>query len=99
MPASASSRLGLAWANRSLRTKTLVVVGIPVLALLVTATTFLIVQANEAAAADLVAHTVAVEAQIERVTALLVDSETGVRGYLLTADRSWLAPYEAAQTT
>ncbi|MHB8398666.1 MAG: ATP-binding protein, partial [Candidatus Limnocylindrales bacterium] len=47
----------------------------------------------------LVAHTVAVEAQIERVTALLVDSETGVRGYLLTADRSWLAPYAAAQTT
>ena len=99
MLAPAASRLGSGWANRSLRTKTLVVVGIPVLALLVTATTFLIVQTDETQAADLVAHTFAVEAQIERVSTLLVDSETGVRGYLLTGDRTWLAPYQAAQAT
>jgi PAS domain S-box-containing protein len=99
MVSPAFNRLVAAWADRSLRTKTLVVVGIPVLALLVTAMTFLVVQADETRAANLVTHTFAVEEQIQRVTALLVDSETGVRGYLLTDDRSWLAPYEAAQAT
>lgn len=85
------------WLDRRLRTKTLVVVGLPVAALLVAASAFLLVQADEAQSADLVAHTQVVKTQIEHVLALLDDAETGVRGYLLTGDRTWLAPYTTAQ--
>lgn len=41
-------------------------------------------------------HTLAVEAQLENIGALLRDAETGQRGYLLTGQESYLQPYEVA---
>jgi CHASE3 domain sensor protein/predicted Na+-dependent transporter/predicted MFS family arabinose efflux permease len=43
-----------------------------------------------------VAHTHEVMTQIEETLSLLKDAETGQRGYLITGDRRYLEPYEAA---
>ena len=44
-------------------------------------------------------HTEEVIATAEQIRELAVDMETGVRGYLLTHDRRFLAPYERASTS
>ncbi|HEU5349627.1 MAG TPA: ATP-binding protein [Ktedonobacterales bacterium] len=41
----------------------------------------------------------AVQAQIHTVEARLVDTESALRGYLLTGDTTYLAPYAAARST
>jgi signal transduction histidine kinase len=46
-----------------------------------------------------VSHTHAVEAQIATVATTLSDAETGQRGYLLTGDATYLAPYTAARAS
>lgn len=46
-----------------------------------------------------VAHTFQNENQLVRVLSLLQDAELGQRGYLLTGDRYYLEPYEAAFRT
>src|SRR5476649_2070570 len=43
-----------------------------------------------------VSHTVQVKDQLEKVLSLLTDVETGQRGYLLTENTNFLAPYEKA---
>jgi PAS domain S-box-containing protein len=43
-----------------------------------------------------VSHTHEVLGQVEQVVSTLKDAETGQRGYLLTAERSYLEPYEQA---
>src|ERR1039457_6837966 len=42
---------------------------------------------------ELVRHTMEVESRLYRLLTLLEDAETGQRGYLLTSDESYLAPY------
>ena len=42
---------------------------------------------------ELVRHTMEVESRLYRLQSLLEDAETGQRGYLLTSDESYLAPY------
>jgi len=49
--------------------------------------------------AAMVAHTRHVLAAAEAITGTLVDAETGQRGYLLTGDASYLAPFEAARAS
>jgi CHASE3 domain sensor protein len=49
-----------------------------------------------AESARLVAHSISVRANAERVLGQVRDAETGQRGYLLTGDRRFLEPYEAA---
>jgi signal transduction histidine kinase len=44
----------------------------------------------------LVQHTMEVESQLYRLLSLLEDAETGQRGYLLTGDEGFLAPYLSA---
>lgn len=46
----------------------------------------------------IVSHTHAVQAQVEVVRTTLVDAESGQRGYLLTGDSAYLAPYDAARS-
>lgn len=48
-------------------------------------------------AADLVDHTDVVIAEINELTRMMVDEETGARGYVLNHDKAFLQPYEAAQ--
>ncbi|WP_148597526.1 PAS domain S-box protein [Aquisphaera giovannonii] len=50
-----------------------------------------------AAAAEAVAHTHRVEAELEGLLSVLKDAETGQRGYLLTSKEAYLAPYLAAR--
>ena len=42
-------------------------------------------------------HTDEVIGRVSEAQTQIVDQETGIRGYLLTSDRSFLAPYERAQ--
>lgn len=49
-----------------------------------------------AESARLATHSVSVRANAERVLGQVRDAETGQRGYLLTGDRKFLEPYEAA---
>ncbi|MGH2750412.1 MAG: ATP-binding protein [Actinomycetota bacterium] len=89
-------RISSKWANLPLRRKGLVVVSLPVAAL-VTATLFGYLVQTEAderkRASD---EAVRARNQIQTVLNLLLDAETGVRGYDLSKDRSFLDPYEAA---
>ena len=45
-----------------------------------------------------VAHTLEVRAELEAGFAELIEAETGVRGYVITGDTSYLAPYHSART-
>ena len=45
-----------------------------------------------------VAHTLEVRAELEAAFADLIEAETGVRGYVITGDTSYLAPYHSART-
>src|SRR5450432_1896251 len=42
-------------------------------------------------------HTDEVIGRVTEIQTQIVDQETAIRGYLLTGDRSFLAPYERAQ--
>lgn len=46
-----------------------------------------------------VSHTYRVEASLEDIANLLVDAETGQRGYLLTGKNNFLEPYNAAKAS
>ena len=67
-------------------------------ALLLVALTVLMRQyaADAEAAADAVAHTYAVLADLNATEAKLVDAETGQRGFLITGDEQYLQPYRMA---
>ena len=46
-----------------------------------------------------VAHTLQVRADLEGMVADLIEAETGVRGYVITGDTSYLEPYHSARAT
>ena len=46
-----------------------------------------------------VAHTLHVRGELEAAFADLIEAETGVRGYVITGDTTYLAPYHAARAT
>lgn len=68
----------------------------PITLLAVLAVTFLLLIRWLNTEVEWVDHTDRVIASAQETQALLLDMETGVRGYLLTRDRSFLAPYERA---
>ena len=92
-------RLARFWADRSLRTKALAVAAVPLAALLVAALSFGWAQRQEQQTSSLVTHTVGVKAQLGDALTLLLDAETGVRGYLLTGQAEFLGPYTQAQSS
>ncbi len=51
------------------------------------------------ASANWVAHTLQVRAELEAAFAAVIDAETGVRGYVITGDIAYLAPFDAARAT
>lgn len=85
------------WANLPLRVKGLVVVAIPLLAVLVTACSFLIVWQQMKRADDRIKHSLQVEYELQGVVSRLVDAQNGVRGYLLTEKDEFLDPYREAR--
>ncbi len=84
------------WSDRSLRTKSLAVAAIPVLAVVFAAAAFGLSLQTEKDASNLIAHTTEVQAMIDQVLGDLVDAETGVRGYEITGRPEWLEPYDRA---
>jgi signal transduction histidine kinase len=46
--------------------------------------------------ADLIVHTLQIESSLNRVLLHLEDAETGQRGFLLTSDENYLAPFSSA---
>src|SRR5947209_8537968 len=52
---------------------------------------------NVYGATDMVAHTYAVKAALQRLLTTTVDAETGERGFIITGASSYLEPYDRAR--
>ena len=72
------------------------VVAIPVAALLIALVTLIFVQRQAQVAERLVRHTFQVRQHLQTSLTLVVDAESGTRGYLLTDRKEWLEPYDNA---
>jgi PAS domain S-box-containing protein len=86
------------WTDRSLRTKTLAALAIPTVALAIAAVAFFSFEAEARAAQESVRRAFEVTIGVQRSLTLLVDAETGVRGYVLTGEQTFLEPYDSAST-
>jgi signal transduction histidine kinase/ActR/RegA family two-component response regulator len=85
------------WNNLSVRFKGLIVVLIPITALLLSLFFVSLSRRAEVRADDVFAQKVVVKDQSRKVLTLLVDAETGVRGYLASEEEQFLEPYERAR--
>jgi len=97
MPRTSLKRAVEPLAHLSLNTKGILVVAIPVCALLVAVGLFSQLERRTNAADAAVVHTYEVGSELRQVVTLLVNAETGIRGYLLTQDERFLQPYTAAR--
>jgi PAS domain S-box-containing protein len=84
------------FANLSLTTKGVLVVALPVCALLAAMAVFYQYERQTHRAAESVVQSFEVRAQIRDVLILMINAETGTRGYLLTGDPAFLQPYMTA---
>jgi len=84
------------WTSLPLRVKGLVVVAIPLLALGVVAAVLYAGQRSIDEEERTAAEIARVRHQIQTVLTLLLNAETGVRGYDLSEDREFLQPYDRA---
>ena len=97
MSQSRTGRVAAPFANLSLGAKGVLVVAIPVCALLAAMAVFYQFQRQTRLAASSVENSFEVRAETRRVLTLLVNAETGTRGYLLTRRDAFLDPYLEAQ--
>src|SRR5690606_7590709 len=74
------------------RVKGLLVIALPIGALIVSVITTFAVNRHVQAASSAVNHSLLVRETLQSSLTLLVDAETGVRGYLLTADANFMEP-------
>ncbi|RIH82447.1 ATP-binding protein [Calidithermus roseus] len=89
--------LSRAWLDWPLWLKGLVVVGLPVLALLFVLALSLWLRAQESRWEDRVEQTLLIQQDLRGLLGLLVDAETGLRGYALTRKLGFLEPYQQAR--
>jgi len=87
------------WANRSLASKGLVVVALPLLIFLGSVAVLFAISRAEARAEQDVRLTIAIQTDVNEVHALLAEASSGVRGYLLTGEPRFLEPYQRAEDT
>lgn len=85
-----------AWENLPIRAKGLVVVAIPLCALVGAVGLLYAVDRRHDREQEALHHIQEVDRQIRAVQGLLLDAETGVRGYVLTGFGSYLDPYRDA---
>jgi PAS domain S-box-containing protein len=97
MSQSRTGRASAPIANLSLGTKGVLVVAIPVCALLAAMAVFYQFQIEERQATASVEHTFEVRTEVRRILSLLLNAETGTRGFLLTQREAFLEPYLAAR--
>jgi signal transduction histidine kinase len=84
------------WDDAPLRVKGMVVIGIPLIPLVVSALLFLLGSVNAGGTNDWMGRANRTQAQIAAVLRLVVDAGDGVTAFLLTHDRDDLRPFEAA---
>jgi signal transduction histidine kinase/ActR/RegA family two-component response regulator len=85
------------WADLPLRGKGVVVVALPVVALVAAPGAFLLADQAERRAESSVTRTLAVNTELARTLGLVVDAESGARGFLLTREDPFLEPYLGAR--
>lgn len=84
------------WLDLGLSVKGAIVIAVPLLTLVVSSAVFVTLnRAVKRTNAD-VRHTFLVTSEVHTVLTLVIDAETGVRGYLLTGQRTYLSPYNQA---
>jgi len=84
------------WLDRSVRTKGMIVIAVPLVALVATTTASLTLQASERQVRQVARAASALSTSAGQVLADAVDAETGVRGYAATGDPLFLQPYRGA---
>src|ERR1700722_11782793 len=98
-PPSAAARPGRMrqwWLNRPVRSKGMIVVAAPLIALIAVSTASLTLQANERQERSVATTASALTASAQQVLLDTLNAETGVRGYVATRDPAFLQPYNAA---
>jgi signal transduction histidine kinase len=88
----------LLWSQQNLTRKGLLILSIPIACCAVTIATWIVSRNNEDTAYRAIIHTQQVLQESNNLLKLLVDAETGVRGYRLTRDSTYLEPYQQAKT-
>jgi len=80
------------------KTRNLIVLGVIIPSLLIGVSAFVAYRSKRQLADSVhwVSHTLEVQRQLQLLTSLLVDAETGERGFLLTLRESYLEPYQLA---
>ena len=91
-----SGRIARWWLDRPLRTKGLIVLALPMLVLITTVVASFVVERHEVALRQKALAVNGLESESAQVLTLLLNAETGVRGYALTQDASFLGPYQDA---
>jgi signal transduction histidine kinase/ActR/RegA family two-component response regulator len=86
------------WLDRRVRTKGLIVVAVPLIALLAITSANLVLQRNEASERAVSVAARNLDDAAAQVLADAVNGETGIRGYAATRDPTFLAPYNLALT-
>ncbi len=89
-------RLTLAWDNLSLREKGVVVVSLPLTALLVAAALSYTVGQQQREAVRFARQAQTVQTELQTVSTQVSEATTGLRGFLLTDQEAFLAPYNRA---
>lgn len=85
------------WSNRPLALKGLVVVALPLAILLVALVSLYLASSAEKRAEDDVRRAFAIQRDTYQVHALLAEAAAGVRGFALTREERFLAPYRKAE--
>jgi PAS domain S-box-containing protein len=86
------------WLDRSVRTKSLIVVAIPLIILIAVSVASLLVQSTERQERSVAVAAGTVNTTASKVLADAVNAETGVRGYAATRNQLFLAPYNLTLT-
>lgn len=86
------------WLDRPLRTKGLLVVAMPLIALMSLTLTNLVLQNNESHERIVATNALILADAADQVLTDMVNAETGVRGYAATRDTFFLSPYNLTLT-
>jgi len=81
------------WLDRSVRTKSMIVVTVPLLALILIVLASIVLQNNERQERSVALAASALSSSANQILSDALNAETAVRGYVATGDPAFLAPY------
>lgn len=87
------SGLGRQWSLWSLSTKALAIIAVPLAPLLLTTLIFYVTDRREREAQAATTRSAEISAELQATFMLVVEAETGTRGFLLTGDRAFLEAF------